>query len=304
MDTSKNNKNLNSKLLANRYLSKNTLGEGAFGEVYLAEDQKNNGELVALKVENSNCISRIKMEYKIYKYLEHHNYEYSPKVYKYFETVEGRRIMSMELLSYSLEDIFRTYSKKFTMETILCIGIDSLRVIEHLHNLGYIHRDIKPNNFMVGRCKNVKKLYIVDFGLSRKYIENNQHIPFKDGRSLTGTARYASTNVHLGMEPSRRDDLESLGYMLVYFAKGRLPWQGIKRDNNGDNKNEHTMKIEKMKFSCPLERLCFKLHPCFKKFIAYCRQLHFEKRPDYDYLRNLLINASMDMNINPHYQWV
>ena len=123
-----------------------------------------------------------------------------------------------------------------------------------MHSRCLIHRDIKPENFLLGMKKKNYLIYLIDFGLSKKYqdIKTNQHIPYLTGKSLTGTARYASIYSHLGIEQSRRDDLESIGYTLVYLNKGCLPWQGIK----GKTKKEKYEKIYEIKNQTSIEDLC------------------------------------------------
>jgi casein kinase I family protein HRR25 len=106
------------------------------------------------------------------------------------------------------------------------IGDQMVQRIEYLHNNHFIHRDMKPDNFLVGVGKKQHMIYMIDFGLAKRFRDpkTGEHIPYRDNKSLTGTARYASVNTHLGIEQSRRDDLESIGFILIYFLKGTLPW--------------------------------------------------------------------------------
>merc|ERR1719161_1765495 len=146
-----------------------------------------------------------------------------------------------------------------------------LQRIEYLHFKSFIHRDIKPDNFLIG--------------LAQKYRDprTHQHIAYRENKNLTGTARYASINTHLGIEQSRRDDLESLGYVLMYFLRGSLPWQGLK----AATKNQKYEKISERKIATPTDVLCKSFPNEFVQYFQYCRSLRFDDRPDYVYLRKL-----------------
>lgn len=158
--------------------------------------------------------------------------------------------------------------------------------IEFIHSRDYIHRDIKPDNFLMGLGDRGNLVYIIDFGLAKRYRDpkSRQHIQYRTGKNLTGTARYASLNNHLGIEQSRRDDLESLGYVLMYFNRGSLPWQGLK----ANTKRQKYERISEKKISTTLEELCRGYPAEFIAYLTYCRELRFDEDPDYVYLRSLL----------------
>ena len=224
------------KIVNDKYKYINILGSGSFGEVYLTKNRKT-GLLYAAKSENKGKKSRLKEEYNIYTKLDKKGLKNGiPKIFDYIET-DKKNIMIMQLLGKDLDELQKENGGNFDLITVLKIGIDILTLLENLHKTGFIHRDIKPNNFLSGSGTDIDKLFIMDFGLSKQYIVKSKHIPYKVEKELVGTARYASINVHDGIEPSRRDDLESVGYMLVYFMKGILPWQGLK-----SKKNENKLK--------------------------------------------------------------
>ena len=154
-----------------------------------------------------------------------------------------------------------------------------------MHEERIIHRDIKPDNFLIGGSENTKNnIYIIDFGLAKCYKNSEgEHIPFREGKNLTGTARYASINTHIGYEQSRRDDLETIGHVLLYFLRGSLPWQGLP----GRSKNEKYNNIKRKKKEVTIDELCLNQPPEFNEFMRYCRGLSFTHDPDYKYIKDL-----------------
>jgi serine/threonine protein kinase len=273
------------------------LGKGSFGSVYHIM-HKETGNEQAVKIEEKSSRSQLKNEYKIYKNLIRNGVSGIPNIVDYFES-KKLCFMIMQLLGDSLDHKFNNYGK-FDLSTVLKLGIKIIGLLENIHDAGYLHRDIKPNNFLVGTGHDYNKIYVMDFGLSKKYITNDgEHIKFRDGRSLVGTARYASINVHMGFEPSRRDDLESVGYMLIYFLKKKLPWQGLKKKKNIDQ----VKLIGDVKMKTSLNYLCYDLPQCFGKYLVYCKNLKFEEKPNYKYLMNLFIHAAMELNIPCQYCW-
>lgn len=273
------------------------LGSGSFGYVYEAILVET-GEHAAIKVENKEKSHKVENEYKIYTKLRRfYPLGGIPKVYEFIEAPKFN-MMVMEILGDSLEDMLNKYNRKLELGTVLNLGVQIIKLLEVVHTRKYIHRDIKPSNFLLGRNKKNNQIYIMDFGLSKKYIKNESHISLRTNRSLVGTPRYASINMHMGLEPSRRDDLESVGYMLVYFLLGKLPWQGIKK--KGDS---HIKEIGNVKISTPLNILCKDIPDCFKDYISYCRDLKFDEKPDYDMLRSLFKFEAKKRNLELKFQW-
>jgi len=203
----------------------------------------------------------------------------------YFGQQDNYNVMVMDLLGPSLEDLFNKCNRRFSLKTVLQLADQLLERVDTLHARHLIHRDIKPANFVIGLGEQGNNVYCVDFGLSKRYRhpKNLQHIPHRDGRSLTGTPRYASINNHLGVEQSRRDDLESIAYVLVYFLKGSLPWQGLKAKNA---QKKYRLILEK-KQSVSIAQLCQGVPGQFAEFLNYARSLKFDAKPDVPYLRKL-----------------
>lgn len=184
------------------------------------------------------------------------------------------------------------------------LGDQMIQRIEFVHSNNFLHRDIKPDNFLMGSGSNQHILYIIDFGLSKRFIDpkTGKHIPYIDGKSLTGTARYASLNTHIGHEQARRDDIESIAFVMIYFIKGKLPWQGV----SGKNKEEKYKKIKERKIDTPITELSRGLPPQFLKFFELVRNIGFEDAPDYAALRTLLADMFTEKNYENDfmYDWV
>ena len=195
-------------------------------------------------------------------------------------------ILIMELLGQSLENLFQAQNKSFSIKTACMLGIQMIDRIEYVHSRKIIHRDIKPDNFVIGRGLKSHIVYILDFGLSKKYwsVSHKCHLPFIKGKKLTGTARYASINALSGCEQSRRDDLESIGYIIMYFIRGSLPWQGLKVNK----KEDRYKKICEKKKETSAKDLCAGFPSEFETFVSYTRNLQFTEVPNYSYLRSLL----------------
>ena len=274
------------------------LGKGGFGQIFLGKNIKQNS-YIAVKVEDQNSKSHLPLEYSILKDIQDN--EGIPKIYKLIETKKHNYLI-MDYLGKSIDKLFTNCNKKFSLKTVCEIGYQMVQRIEYVHSKGYIHRDIKPGNFVLGRNENKAKLFIIDFGLAKKYIdENGKHISYKDGKGMTGTARYVSLFTHYGIEQSRRDDIEGIAYNLIYFIKGKLPWQGVK----AVNKKEKYQKIMEQKQLYEPDLLCKGLSEEFPTLLKYARKLDFDEKPDYKNIKIMFkqLIVSNGMKFDWKYDW-
>lgn len=286
-------------IIAKKYIIKEEIGHGTFGRIYKATAKKEK-EQVAIKLEKQSALSAetllreidillvLKREIGFPELIAHgkeHQYNYAV----------------IELLGNNLENLFEKCAYKFSLKTCLMIIDQMMTRIEVLHKKGFLHRDIKPENFCIGN--NNRDLYLIDFGLSKSYTyTNGEHIEFSKKKGLVGTARYASVNCHLFFEQSRRDDLEALGYLMIYLMKGKLLWQDCK----AETKNEKYKLILDMKQKSSIPLLCFGLPSAFCKYMTYVKSLSFVQEPDYAYLKKLFTDLfySKEYAFDYKYDWV
>jgi len=271
--------------IAGRYRLGRKIGGGSFGDIYIATDISS-GDEVAVKLEHTKTKHpQLHVECKFYKVMQG---GVGIPFVKYYGCEGEFNVMVMELLGPSLEDLFNFCNRKLSLKTVLLLADQLISRIEFIHGKNFIHRDMKPDNFLMGLGKKGNQVYVIDFGLAKKFRDQrtHQHIPYRENKNLTGTARYTSINTHLGIEQSRRDDMEALGYILIYFLQGTLPWQGLR----AKTKAQKYEKISEKKLSTPVEELCKGAPAEFATYQNYVRSLRFEEKPDYAYLRQLIRN--------------
>jgi len=265
------------------YIITKYINHGSFGMVFEAQEITTK-KLVALKIPINNDIKKgqrcLIEEAKVYKKLN------GGDGIANVDTIKnnGVEIIVMDLLGLSLENLLSNSKyKKFRLKSIIMLSIQLIENMKYIHSCGYLHRDIKPDNFVIG-YNNKNKIYCIDFGIAKKYIKkNNQHIEFRTNLKFCGTARYASIASHLGQEQSRKDDLESIGYLIIYLFRGSLPWSGIRHKD----KNEKYRLICEKKRALNEEELCKELPKEFLVYLKYVRNMDFNEKPHYTSLINM-----------------
>lgn len=308
-----------------KYVIKKKIGEGSFGKIFQAT-HKITQEKVAVKInygENDNII--LKNEARIYTILS--DIKGVPNM-RNFGMDGSYNFMVLDILGPSLLDLKNNYGignkkghKTLSLKTVLSMGLQMLRRIESIHAKGFLHRDIKPDNFLFGSERYPYVLYFIDFGLAKKYCKYTateettahdiEHIQCETGRNITGTERYVSVNVHDGLTPSRRDDMESIGYVMIYLFMGYLPWSKSTTFNSKDSMQENSLDEEKDLDVRDIKNNIshWMLENCvpreFITFMEYCRSMKFEEKPDYNYLRTLLLNLfkHKQFSVDNNFEW-
>ena len=272
-----------------KYKTVKKLGEGSFGKVYKAEY---NGEYFAVKFESrSRTKSLLEQEATIMTYLQGPNIPYIVS-----NGYSGEyNLLVMQLMDKSLEDILHI-RKTFSIKTTAMIVFQLIGVLHFIHDKNIIHRDVKPDNCVMGSAELNENLYLIDFGLAKKYRSSRtlKQYPQTRKKRLTGTARYASIHALEGYEQSRRDDMESVGYIMAYLLRGGLPWQGLKLKSK-ENKYKNILEKKKEITSQEL----FKGFPNeFPEILEYTKNLGYEQEPEYEMLRNKLMALCKRLNYN------
>jgi len=289
----------------NGYRITKYISSGSFGDVFSAKHSKTD-EMVALKIPIKNkekdgekCLLD---EAKVYNELnKDRSSECGISNMKIVKNKElNKKIIIMDLLGPSLDNMLEQ-RKKFRLKSVILLSIEMIQLLKYIHDRGYIHRDIKPDNFVMDYEKK-SKLYCIDFGLAKKYTDkNDEHIAFKKDGKFCGTARYASIAAHKGYTQSRKDDLEALGYLLVYLYRGRLPWQSTK---SKDKKERYRMIMEKKELISE-ETLCEQLPREFLIYFKYVKSLDFDEKPRYQSLVNMFKKLFNTKNYtNESLEWV
>jgi casein kinase 1 len=273
--------------IKNKYTIKDKLGNGKFGIVYLGTYKKTN-ENVAIKTENVRSpMKLLKHETSILKYLYEHGARNVPTIYWYGVHLDSTCLV-MSYYEISLFDYIKT--KELSVEQIDKIILQMVLILENIHKNFVIHRDIKPQNFMIKDGE----LFLIDFGLATFYIdEKSEHIEERSHDSIIGTPKYISPNIHQGITPSRRDDLISVGYIYIFLFCRELPWDVIPTNIFDENIHDE-ISIEhyknrarqKLKLWSDIEPICLKINVKLHKYMQYCYQLKYKEQPNYDAIKD------------------
>ncbi|KAH7643773.1 gilgamesh-like protein [Dermatophagoides farinae] len=288
------------------YMVVKYLGGGSFGNLYLGQHREQRST-VAIKIEKGDCDKpQLFLEYRFYKKLSN-IIRGVPKIYTFGPIDDGRwNALVMELLGPSLEKMFENCGGRFSLRTVIQLTIQMIHLFRNIHESGILYRDTKPANFLLGQPNSGKwwLVHVVDLGFCKEWRrEDGSHIIYQENKPFTGTVRYMSINNNFGREQSRRDDLEALVYMLIYFYKGRLPWQGIVANSI----IERYRLIAQCKMNTPITTLCSDMPEEFTLLLQSIRSLHFEERPSYSglltpFFQLLARDFALEMN-DRVYDW-
>ncbi|KAJ3744136.1 kinase-like protein [Lentinula detonsa] len=290
-------------IVGNHYKVGKKIGEGSFGVVFEGTKMISNTP-VAIKFEpRKSDAPQLRDEFRSYRTLN--GTTGVPQVHHFGQ--EGlHNVLVIDLLGPNLEDLFDMCSRKFSVKTVCMAAKQMVTRVQAIHEKSLIYRDIKPDNFLIGvpGSKTANTIHIIDFGMAKHYRDPKTkiHIPYRERKSLSGTARYMSINTHLGREQSRRDDLESLGHVFMYFLRGGLPWQGLRAATN----KQKYEKIGEKKQTTVISELCEGFPEEFAIYMNYVRRLGFDETPDYDFLRDLFTKVlkTLDEADDGIYDWM
>ena len=277
---------------------------GAFGAIFFGR-LLTSGEEVAVKLEPQKCPyhPQLLFEANVLRSLE--GGPGIPKVHWYGLHEPDYNVMVIDLLGPSLQDLFAHCEHKFSLKTVLLILDQVVDSLEFVHDQHFIHRDVKPDNLMIGRREHVHKIFLIDYGLAKKYSGHRRYssgYQYHVAHPLVGTARYCSVHAHLGHDDGFRDDMEALGYVLVYFLKGKLPWQGL----TAETRKEKFHKIKEVKINTPLDKLCEGIPEEFSAYLNYTRALRTDDCPEYDRIKELFRQLAKreEIEYDNKYDWV
>jgi len=266
-----------STIIANKYEILELLGEGTFGKVFKGKNIRSNEE-IAIKIQHKDIENVLKHEAKIYRFLK--DISGIPQIRNY-GTETGFNYLILDLLGPSLFD-----QKLEPIKTINYL-IKAINILEFVHDKGILHRDIKPDNFLIKQSNTDNILYLIDFGLSKCYFVAEKHMIERVDRKLIGTAKYSSLNVHNGIEASRRDDMESLCYSFIITFGKELPWS---KENNENPNSLQELYAKIKKYKEDSLKWLYDIPSEFLTMLLYCRKLEFAEKPNYNYIRGLFVN--------------
>ena len=273
-------------IVANKYRLTKKIGEGSFGKIYSAtyKNPKNDGEErlskeFAIKIMTSEYVPYLINEISIYEKIN--GIKNVPSLYDTGKEGQYNYIV-MDLLEQSLEDVRLSYGEQMSLKVVIHLSLQMVKIIEEIHEKCIIHRDLKPANFLLKTNENnISEIYLIDFGLAKSFLDEKQrHYTLKTNEDIVGTRRYMSINTHQGLSGSRRDDIESFGYIMMFLYHGILPWQ------NQKSMKDVVMIKQDIKWSTETIGE-------FMLIIMYARNLGFTDKPNYSYIRNVLNNLSM-----------
>lgn len=291
-------------LVNGRFRKDRQISKGVFGDVFIGTDTITN-KLVAIKVEKKlhRKRSTLKREFHIYKQL--HARVGFPEIYWTGED-DNCNVMVMEILGPDLKTLVpkpQPGGEGLPAKMVAKVMIYCLQGLEYLHSQDYLHQDIKPNNMTLAHGENGGfKVYLVDLGIAKRYRERgtHNHIPYTEDHKLVGTVHYASINNHLGIELSRRDDLECLGYVALFFLRPGLPWASLQK-GEGKTRRAKWQKTQDMKMQFTGEKLFENAPKEFATYISYVWGLGFDEKPNYEFCRELFRDVIRRESYNTEY---